>query len=664
MARGLFSRWSSALLVVAGVSACSGGRTASPPAPAPTAARATTAAPAVRALTYPTYEGFELAVNRGTRTRTGQPGPHYWQQWADYTLQAELNPVSKRMTGKGTIRYFNRSPDTLRTVYVQLLQNLYAPGARHDTNVPWSVEGITLNRVAAQGTDLSASSGEAPGYEVNGTIMRLRLPQPLLPGGTADFAFEWKLRVPPDGAPRGGQDGEVYFMNYWYPQMAVYDDINGWQIDQYLGNAEFYMGYGNYDVSLTVPAGWLVTATGTLQNADQVLTAQTRARLDSARTGHGIVHVVTDLDREPGKSTTAGTGGQLTWRFHADNVRDVAWATSSRYLWDATTAAVGDARGDGAQDTTLIQSFWRPEQRANHWDESARYGQHSIEFYSKYLWPYPYPHMTTVDGPNSCGGMEYPMMTCIGGQWDTLGLYEVVTHEIGHMWFPMMVGSDEKRFAWMDEGLTQFDQSQSMADFFKGFDDEARNRKNYLDFSSVTGEVELMHHGDRFPSYGSYAVAAYYKPATALVALRGVVGRDQFHKAYVEYIRRWRYKHPSPWDFFDTFENVTRRDLSWFWRTWFFETWRLDQAIDSVTTVGDSLDVVIGNRGKAPMPVPLVVTRADGRVDTLTVPVDVWLGGAKKTEVKVAKEPAVKSIEIDPGRDFPDVDRDNQRWPR
>jgi hypothetical protein len=664
MARGVFFGWSSAVLLIAGVSACSGGHPASPPAPTPTSAKATSAAPPVRALTYPIFEGFELAVNRGTRTRTGQPGPHYWQQWADYTLQAELNPVSKRMTGKGTIRYFNRSPDTLRTVYVQLLQNLYAPGARHDTNVPWSVEGITLGRVAAQGTDLSATGGEGPGYDVNGTIMRLRLPQPLMPGGTADFAFEWKLRVPPDGAPRGGQDGEVYFMNYWYPQMAVYDDINGWQIDQYLGNAEFYMGYGNYDVSLTVPAGWLVTATGTLQNPDQVLTARTRARLDSARAGHGIVHVVTDLDREPGKSTTSGTDGKLTWRFHADNVRDVAWATSARYLWDATTAAVGDAKGDGGQDTTLIQSFWRPEQRANHWDESARYGQHSIEFFSKYLWPYPYPHMTAVDGPNSCGGMEYPMMTCIGGQWDTLGMYEVVTHEIGHMWFPMMVGSDEKRFAWMDEGLTQFDQSQSMADFFKGFDDEARNRKNYLDFSTVAGEVELMHHGDRFPSYGSYAVAAYYKPATALVALRGVLGRDLFHKAYVEYIRRWRFKHPSPWDFFETFEDVSGRDLSWFWRTWFFETWRLDQAIDSVTTVGDSLDIQIGNRGKAPMPVPLVVTRGDGRADSVMVPVDVWLGGAKKTDVKVAKEPAVKSIEIDPGRNFPDVDRDNQRWPR
>jgi aminopeptidase N len=159
-------------------------------------------------------------------------------------------------------------------------------------------------------------------------------------------------------------------------------------------------------------------------------------------------------------------------------------------------------------------------------------------------------------------------------------------------------------------------------------------------------------------------VAAYYKPATVLVALRGVLGRDLFHKAFVEYGRRWLYKHPSPWDFFETFQDVSGRDLSWFWRTWFFETWRLDQAIDSVATVGDSLDVEIENRGKAPMPVPLVVTRANGRTDTVTVPVDVWLGGAKKTDVKVAKEPAVKSIEIDPGRDFPDVDRDNQRWPR
>jgi hypothetical protein len=651
------------LLLAALLAACSGSRP-TPAATAPAPGKGSNGSAAARAMVVPPLEGYELAVGRGTRTRTGAPGPHYWQQWADYKLEAELNPVSKRMSGKGTISYQNRSPDTLKTVYIQLLQNIFAPGARHNTGVPWSVEGVELGRVAAQGTDLAAGGGEGPGYDVNGTIMRIRLPKPLPPGGTADFALDWKLRVPPDGAPRGGQDGEVYFMNYWYPQMAVYDDINGWQIDQYLGNAEFYMGYGNYDVSLTVPAGWLVTATGTLQNPQDVLAQQTRARLDSARSATGVVHVVTDLDREPGRSTTAGKDGRLTWRFRAQNVRDVAWAASSRYLWDATAAPVGDADGDGRPDTALIQSFYRPEQRINHWDESARYAQYSIEFYSKYLWPYPYPHMTAVDGPESCGGMEYPMMTCIGGQWDTLGMYEVTTHEIGHMWFPMVVGSDEKRFAWMDEGLTQFDQSQSMDAFFKGFDDEARNRKNYLDFAATGGEVELMHHGDRFPNYPAYGVAAYYKPATALVALRGVLGRDLFDKAFKEYGRRWRYRHPSPYDFFATFEDVSGRDLSWFWRTWFFETWRLDQAIDTVATVGDSLEVGIENRGKAPMPVHLVVTRTDGRADSLDVPVDVWLGGAKRTTVRVAKEPAVKSIEIDPARDFPDVDRDNQRWPR
>jgi hypothetical protein len=664
MARLLIPRRSLAgLAVVALASACSSGRPA-PAAPAPAVTRGSDGSSRARAMVVPALAGYELAVNRGTRTRTGVPGPRYWQQWAEYKLEAELNPVSKRMTGRGTIAYSNHSPDTLRTVYIQLLQNIYAPNARHNTSVPWAVEGIELDRVAAQGTDLAATAGEVPGYEVSGTIMRLRLPKPLPPGGTADFAFAWKLRVPPDGAPRGGQDGEVFYMNYWYPQMAVYDDINGWQIDQYFGNAEFYMGYGNYDVSLTVPAGWLVAATGTLQNAKEVLTDQTRARLDSARSDTGVVHVVTELDREPGRSTTTGTGGKLTWHFRAENVRDVSWATSARYLWDATTAAVGDADGDGRPDTALVQSFYRPERRVSHWDQSARYDKHSIEFYSKYLWPYPYPHMTVVDGPTSCGGMEYPMMTCIGGQWDTLGMYEVTTHEIGHMWFPMQVGSDEKRYAWMDEGLTQFDQSQSMADFFKGFDDEARNRKGYLDLATTGGEVELMRHGDRYPNYPAYGVASYYKPSTVLVALRGLLGRDLFHKAFVEYGRRWRYKHPSPYDFFATFEDVSGRDLSWFWRTWFFETWRLDQAIDTVVTVGDSLEVGIENRGRAPMPVHLVVTRTDGRVDSLNVPVDVWLGEAKRTTVRVAKEPAVRSIEIDPAREFPDVDRDNQRWPR
>jgi hypothetical protein len=648
------------IFLVTAISACGRGRTAPPV----TSAAPGTTASAVRGLQLPASEAFDRAVARGTRTRTGAPGPRYWQQWTDYQLQAELNPISKRLTGRGTLTYHNRSPDTLQDVYVQLLHNIFAPGARHNTDVPWSVEGVELSRVAAQGQELKAVEKESTGYSVDGTIMRIRLPKPLPPGGSAKFDFAWKLRIPPDGAPRGGQDGETFYINYWYPQMAVYDDLNGWQTDQYLGNSEFYMGYGDYDVALTLPAGWLVTSTGELLNPSEVLSSQTRARLDTASHARGIVRVVTEADRSAGISTTAGTNGKLTWRFRADSVRDVAWATSSRYLWDATNAAVGDPNGDGRPDTTAIHAFYRPELRVSHWDESARYSRHSIEFFSRYLLPYPYSHMTAVDGPTSCGGMEYPMMTCIGGQWDTLGLYEVTTHEIGHMWFPMLVGSDEKRYAWMDEGLTQFDQSQAMADFFNGFDDEERNRRNYLNLAETGGEVELMRHGDRYPSYNSYGVASYYKPATVLVALRGVLGAETFNKAYTEYARRWRYKHPSPSDLFHTFEDVSGRDLSWFWRTWFYETWKLDQAIDTVSPVGDSLEVVIENRGKAPMPVRLAVTRTSGQVNSLTIPADVWFDGTRRRTVRIAREPTVKSIEIDPKRDFPDIDRSNQVWPR
>jgi hypothetical protein len=648
------------LVFLAVLSACSSGRSAPVASPTPGAEGTRN-----RNLEVPALESFERAVTNGSRTRTGTPGPRYWQQWADYRLEAELNPVSKRLTGKGSVTSYHRSPDPLKEVYVQLLHNIFAPNSRHNTDVPWAVEGIELDRVAVQGQELKKIEGEAPGYQVEGTVMRIQLPRTLPPGGSVAFDFAWKLRRPPDGAPRGGQDGEVFYINYWYPQIAVYDDINGWQIDQYLGNAEFYMGYGNYDVALTVPTGWLVDATGRLQNPAEVLSAQTRARLDSAGRAPGIIHVVTETDREPGKATTAGTNGKLTWRFRAENVRDVSWATSAKYLWDATNAVVGDATGDGRPDTTAIYSFYRPEQRRiSHWDESARYSRYSIEFYSKYLAPYPYPHMSAVDGPTSCGGMEYPMMTCIGGQWDTLGLYEVTTHEIGHMWFPMVVGSDEKRYAWMDEGLTQFDQSQSMDDFFKGFDDEARNRKNYLDIAEMGSEVELMHHGDRYPTYASYGAASYYKPASVLVALRGVLGAETFHKAYTEYIRRWSYKHPSPYDFFHTFDDVSGRDLSWFWRTWFFETWKLDQAIDTVTTSGDSLEVVIENRGRAPMPVLLAVTRANGRVDRLTIPAEVWFAGERRHAIRIAREPMVKTIEIDTQKEFPDLDRSNQVWPR
>ena len=641
----------------AAILACSSGTTAGTSAPAPAPAVQTAGA---RPLPYPIFEtpAFRRAVDRGTRTRRGEPGPRYWTQYAQYALRAELNPVAKRLTGDARARYQNRSPDTLRLVAVHLHQNLFAPGAARNVEVP-PTNGMTVLRVMAQGRPLpqlrDVDASVQPGFQIEGTIAWIRLPTPLAPGSAADFEFSWEYTIPADGAPRSGTDGEVFMIAYWYPQFAVYDDVNGWQTDWYMGNAEFYMDYADYDVALTVPAGWLIGATGELKNAPEVLTPETRERLAEARRSPEVVHVVTETDRAPGRSTTVGTGGKVTWLFEARNVRDFAWGTSDKYLWDATRA-----------DSATINAFYRPSRIAWAWDQSARYARHAIEFLSRFLWPYPYPQMTALDGVVSCSGMEYPMITCIGGQRDTLGLYSVTVHEFGHMWFPMQVGSDEKRHAWQDEGLTRFNQAQAMRSFFGGYDLERIVRDAYLGFARTGNEVELMRHGDLYPvGTPAYSVASYQKMATNLVALRALLGDDVFMQAYREYGRRWIGKHPTEYDFFNTFNDVSKRDLSWFWRTWFYETWPLDQAIGGVEVRGDSATITVEDRGLAPMPVRVAITRQGGAaVERREIPVDVWLRGERHATLRVAATPRIVRVEIDPENAFPDIDRTNNRWGR
>jgi len=616
-----------------------------------------------RPIPYPVFEtaAFRRAVERGTRTRTGAPGPKYWTQYARYALRAELDPATKRLTGEGRIQYQNRSPDTLRLIAVHLYQNLFAPGSARNVEVP-PTDGMELSRVVAQGRPLpqlrDVDASVQAGFQIEGTIAWIKLPTALAPGGTAEFQFSWKFTIPPDGAPRSGTDGEVFMISYWYPQIAVYDDVNGWQTDRYMGNAEFYMGWADYDVALTVPAGWLIGATGEVKNANEVLTPAVRERLAAARRSPEVVHIVAEGDRGAGKSTTLGAGGKVTWLFDARNVRDFAWGTSDKYLWDATQAAFGD--------TATINSFYRPSRVAWAWDQSARYAKHAIEFLSGFLWPYPYPQMTALDGVVSCSGMEYPMITCIGGQRDTLALYSVTVHEFGHMWFPMQVGSDEKRHAWQDEGLTRFNQAQAMRSFFGGYDLERIVRDAYLGFARSGDEVELMRHGDLYPvGTDAYSVASYQKMATNMVALRALLGDDVFMKAYREYGRRWTSKHPTSYDFFHTFDDVSGRDLSWFWRTWFYETWTLDQAITDVQSSGDSATITVEDRGLAPMPVRLAITRQGvTRVERREIPVDVWLRGERRATLRVSASPKITKVEIDPENAFPDIDRTNNRWGR
>jgi aminopeptidase N len=271
--------------------------------------------------------------------------------------------------------------------------------------------------------------------------------------------------------------------------------------------------------------------------------------------------------------------------------------------------------------------------------------------------------MTALQGPASCTGMEYPMLTCIGGPRDTLLLYSVQIHETGHMWFPMQVGSDERRYAWQDEGVTRFNQAQGMQAYFKGFDRERQSRDSYLAFAVTDSEVPLMRHGDEYP-YGTpaYTIASYEKMATNLVSLRAIIGNEAFGSTLRTYGLRWQYKHPSPYDFFNTFGTLAGRDLSWFWRTWWYETWTLDQAIASVQTVAQQVVVTIEDRGLAPMPVVLAITRSGGEVERITVPVDVWLRGARTYSLTLPAVPAITGIEIDPDHVFPDIDRTNNRW--
>jgi hypothetical protein len=613
-----------------------------------------------RPIPYPVEPSpqFKQAVQQGTRMMDGTPGPTYWTNTADYTLDARLEPDSAMLYGTGTIRYQNNSPDSLAQLVLHLRQNLHREDAIRNRYVPLT-GGVTVSDVIVAGDTLREQSlldlrTGTTGYAILGTRLLVVPRVPVLPDGSVELSMDWTFEVPEVGAPRMGQDGEVFYLGYWYPQMAVYDDVNGWTAELYQGDGEFYMGYGAYDVSITVPEGWLVQATGTLQNPEAVLSPTTRERLAQATQTDSVVTVVNADERGAGSATATSETGTLTWRFRAENVRDVAFGTSEAYVWDATTAQTGDS-DDG---TTMIHALYRPEYAP--WARSAEYGQFAIEHLSEMISPYPYPHMSAVEGLIG-GGMEYPMMTLIGSDYRPRGLFSVTYHEISHMWFPMVVGQNEKQYTWMDEGTTSFNTAEGASDFY---DEDAWESSNqsYFRLAGTGLEIPSMRHADNYPvETPARGIASYSKPALVLHALRGVVGDERFFEAYRTYAERWAYKHPQPYDLFNTFEDVLGQDLDWFWTPMLYETWTLDQAIASVESTDSGTRITIVDEGRVPMPVPLRITYADGTTEDRTIPVDVWLKGARETAVNV--EPGtVTRVVIDPEWFFPDVDRTDNRW--
>ena len=650
---------------------CASAPAAPPPGP-PTAAAtsATTGAALPVPAGYrwnvepvPVARSFTDAIDRGTRTDRGVPGPNYWTQRVSYLIDAALDPESATITGSGIITYENNSPDDLNLLVLRLYQNVFAPGAQRSRDVSVT-GGITVERVALQGVDLGqVDSPTRSSYLIDGTLMVVYLDAPLGPGGTVDLEVDWSYEVVEGGEMRQGRIGrELYNIAQWYPQVAVYDDLNGWHTWPYLGNGEFYLEYGDFNVSITVPEGWIVGASGTLQNAPEILAPDAVFRLLQATTTDEVIAVVSAEDLAAGRATLPNPTGFHTWRFMAEQVRDFAFATSNEYVWAATRAITPDADGDGEPENVAIHSFYRPD--ISSWLDSAEYIRHAVAFHAERWHPYPWPQMTGAEGP--VGGMEYPMLTFVRDFGDGRSVYETLNHEIGHMWFPMMVGSNEPSYPWMDEGLTTYIEGYATGDYWDDPEYWRNDQDAYLMVAGIEQETPIMRHADLHGPEGTYSFAAYWKPATLLRALETVIGQETVWESLRAYADAWMYRHPDPVDFFNTVERVAGRDLDWFWHPFWYETGYLDQAVLGVEIVGSEARVTVGDEGSAPMPATVQVTLSSGEALREAVPVEAWLAGAREQVVtfSIPGGASVDLVEVDPDVVLPDVNRDNNVWER
>ncbi len=611
------------------------------------------------------FRRLELPAPNRIRNGSGAPGPEYWQQRVDYVIRATLDTVARKVSGQERISYLNRSPDTLRYLWLQLDQNLFTAGSRgsllFDQGSRFGTQGaeggITLTQVAEPAARAAAGRPAQPAkqlhYLVNGTMMKVDLSRPLQPGGLQVIEIGWSFPFGPNSNRMGIEqiDGStVYEVAQWYPRLAVYDDVRGWNTEQYLGQGEFYLEYGRFDVSLTVPANLLVAATGTLRNPGEVLTATQRARLARARLSDSTIVIRGKDEITDAASRPRAPNGTLTWRFTADSVRDFAWAVASHFVWDA-------ARANGGR--TLAMSFYPPSAEPV-WNQSTQFVRFAVENYSSWR-IYPYPVAINVNGIE--GGMEYPMIVFCHNRTDVSALFSVTDHEIGHTWFPMMVGNNERLYAWMDEGFNTFMNYYDWEKKFPGTYNRRGNPRLYIPLALSGREEPIMTPADRIR--GDLSVTAYTKPGLGLILLRDrIIGRERFDPAFREYIRRWAFKHPTPADFFRTIEDGVGEDLSWFWRSWFYTTERLDQAVDSVS-VADSGGVVsrvhIRNAGGMPMPVELDLRMEDGTSRHLSLPVEIWFGGDRYA-VAVSGPKRVVGATIDARNVYPDVRRENNSW--
>ncbi len=600
------------------------------------------------------------------RTAGGEPGVKYWQNRADYKIDVSLDTVTNKVSGIASINYTNNSPGRLPFVWLQVDQNIYKEDSRAELTSP-----VTGGRFAAKtftnGDDIKSitiiQNGKAvkADFLVNDTRLQIKLKDTLqASGGKLTIKIAYAFTLPEYGTDRCGrlntQNGWIFEVAQWYPRMEVYDDVLGWNTLPYQGAGEFYLEYGNIDYTITAPANMVVVGSGELVNPTEVLTAATIAKLNKAKDSDTTVTIKSESDLSGTSFYPKKT--LLTWHFFCKNTRDVAWSASKAFVWDA--ARINLPSGKKA----LAQSVYPVECKGNDaWGRSTEYVKNCIELYSDEWFEFSYPVATNVAG--NVGGMEYPGIVFCGYKAKTSELWGVTNHEFGHNWFPMIVGSNERKYAWMDEGFNTF---------INGVDTRVFNKGEYDEKEDVQGMAKNMF-GDKMDPImnipeviqaGNLGNAAYEKPSVGLNILRNyVLGKERFDYAFRTYVKRWAFKHPTPWDFFRTMENVSGEDLSWFFREWFYTNWKLDQGVKYVQYIDDDEKngalITIENLEEMALPVVLAIKQANGTTDTIKLPAEIWQRGGTWT-FRYKSTSKITNITIDPNHDFPDINTSNNVW--
>lgn len=594
------------------------------------------------------------AYDKGTRSFDGNPGPNYWQNRSVYTIKASIEPKSSLLSGEENVEYFNESPDTLRQIVLRLYQDLFKPGNARDGDMPSEAftGGVVLEKLSIGNEIIALVPSDS--FSREATNLTITLKEPVLPHSRVTITSTWHFTIPKgDDIRMGTYDPTTFYIAYWYPQVAVYDDIHGWDDIEYKGLLEFYNDFSDFDVEISVPNNFCTWATGVLQNPDHIMTPVTYGKYKLAQSSPEVVNIIAQKDLRE-NNNFAGTNSKNTWHYKAENVTDFAFGMSDHYLWDGVSLEVEPGRN------VFISAAFNPSSKDFY--SVAEMSRKIIDSYSKDFpaVPFPYPCITIFNGG---GGMEYPMMVNEASSETPSGTVYVTAHEIAHTYFPFYMGTNERRWAWMDEGWAQELSFDIQCKLAPDRDTREWNIFRYLGSAGKEEDIPMMVPSDNLGRYRSYRSTSYLRPGEAYDILRNTLGDELFGKCLREYMKQWHGKHPMPYDFFYTFNNTAGEDLSWFWKPWFFEFGYPDIGIKDVSRNKAKIIISVEKTGSLPIPVDLLLMFDDSTTKQIYKTADIWKSGNSVITVEDSPGKKIKSVKLGNSH-IPDVDSENNRWTR